>query len=113
MPSWRSSTAPAGCSGSVTAASRCSSGGRDGGDEAVPEAAAAHRRGVARFLGGARAARALLPALPRLRDEAVLSACALPGMPLLRDGVGARERTGDGVQLHRDEPEPGPGISRG
>src|SRR2546428_5063992 len=113
MRSWSSSTAPAACSGSVTAASPCSSGGPDGGDEALPQAAPAPRRGVAGLLGSARPPRALLPALPRLRHQALLPACALPRLPLLGDRVGAVERARHGLQLHRDVPEPGARLPRG
>src|SRR5437870_1491513 len=113
MRRWSSSTAPAACSGSVTAASPCSSDGPDGGDEALPQAAAAHRRGVARLLGSARPPPALLPALPRLRHQALLPACALPRLPLLGDRVGAGERARRGLQLHRDLSEPGARLPRG
>src|SRR5437899_11950073 len=113
MRSWSSSTAPAACSGSATAASPCSSGGPDGGGEALPQAAAAHRRGVEGLLGGARPPRALLPALPRLRHEALLPAGALPRLPLVGDRVGAGERAGQGVQLHGDVPEPGARLPGG
>src|SRR6266446_5905022 len=113
MRSWSSSTAPAACPGSATAASPCSSGGPDGGGEALPQAAAAHRRGVAGLLGSARPPRALLPALPRLRHRALLPACALPRLPLVGDRVGAGERARRGLQLHRDLSEPGARLPRG
>src|SRR2546426_830116 len=113
MGTWPASTARAACSGGVTAGSPCSSGGPDGGDEALPQAAPAHRRGVAGLLGSARPPRALLPALPRLRHQALLPARAVPRLPLVGDRVAAGERARHGLQLHRDLPEPGARFPRG
>src|SRR5439155_711933 len=87
--------------------------GVNGGDEGVQEAAPARRRGVARLVGGARPPRALLPALPRLRHEALLPARALPALPLVGDRVGAGERARHGLLLHGHVPEPGAGLPRG